>query len=120
LDEIFLKDKSNTINVIDNKENDNPNKISINNQKIYKNKNNVKGGWYNVNSNKSIKNSINSKNSNKFLITNRASKISLTKSGSCHNMNPPPIGGYMQNSNNSITSINNLCIRNSSSAFCLS
>ena len=115
LDEIFLKDKSNTINVIDNKENDNPNNISINNQKIYKNKNNIKGGWYNINSNKSIKNSINSKNSNKFLITNRGSKISLTKSGSCHNMNPPPIGGYMQNSNNSITSINNLCIRNSSS-----
>ena len=121
LDEIFLNDKSNTINVIENKENDNPNKISINNQKIYKNKNNIKGGWYNINSNKSIKNSINSKSSNKFPITNRGSKISLTKSGSCHNMNPPPIGGYLLKdgalspSNNSITSIKNLYIRNSSS-----
>ena len=121
LDEIFLNNKSNTINVIENKENDNPNKISINNQKIYKNKNNIKGGWYNINSNKSIKYSTNSKSTNKFLVTNRGSKISLTKSGSCHNMNPPPIGGYyirdgaFSPSNNSIASINNLYIRNSSS-----
>ena len=121
LDEIFLNDKANTINIIDNKENENPNKISINNKNIYKNKNNIIGGWYNNISNRSIKNSINSKNSNKFLITNRGSKISLTKSGSCHNLNPPPIGGYIHKdggfspSNNSITSINNLNIRNSNS-----
>ena len=120
LDDIyFSKAVANTINV--NKENDDPNKISINNQKIYKNKNNILGVWHN-NSNKSLKSSNRSKNSNLVLITNRGSKLSLTKSGSCHNMNPPPIGGYINNrdtfispSNNSLTSINNINIRNSNS-----
>ena len=69
-----------------------------------------------------MKSSNRSKNSNLVLITNRGSKLSLTKSGSCHNMNPPPIGGYINNrdtfispSNNSLTSINNINIRNSNS-----
>ena len=120
--EIYMSNVANTINVNDYKENENPNKISINNQKIYINKNNIISKRYDINSNKSLKNSINSKNSNNIMMTNRGSKITLTKSGSCQNMNPPPIGGYMMNkdicispSNNSLVSINNINIRNSNS-----
>ena len=118
LDDIFMSNVANTINVVDNKENDNPNRISINNQRIYKNKNNI-SGFYIINSNKSLKSSSRSKNSNKYMITNRGSKISLTKSGSCQNMNPPPIGGYMNKElsqlNNSLSSANNINIINTKS-----
>ena len=120
--EMFMTNVANTINVNDYKENENPNKISIINQKVYKNKNNIISKWYNINSNRSFKNSINSKNSNNIIMTNRGSKISLTKSGSSQNMNPPPIGGYMLNkdicispSNNSFASINNINTGNSNS-----
>ena len=119
IDSIYFTNVANTINVND-KENENPNKISLNNHRIYKSKNNL-GKLYNINSNKSSKSSIRSKNSNKYLMSNRGSKISLTRSGSSQNMNPPPIGGYMNKdicvspSNNSCASLKNINIRNSSS-----
>ena len=119
---IGMTNAANTISLNDYKENDNPNKISISNQKIYKNKNNIMSKLYNINSNKSLKNSLNSKNSNKYFMTNRGSKITLTKSGSSQNLNPPPIGGYLINkdicvspSNNSILSNNNINLINSNS-----
>ena len=118
IDDILMSKISNTINAND-KENYNPNKISIKNQQIYKNKNNIVNPWYNINSNKSFKSTFKSKNSNKYLKTNRGSKISLTKSGSCQNMNPPPIGGfpnkdiYISPSNNSVSSRYNLITNNS-------
>ena len=121
IDDILMNKVTNTINVND-KENYNPNRISIKNQSIYKNKNNIINGWYNITSNKSFKSTLKSKNSNKFFINNiRGSKISLTKSGSCQNMNPPPIGGlpnkdaYISPSSNSITSLNNIITNNSNS-----
>ena len=120
--EIYMTNAAKTISLNDYKENDNPNKISINNSNIYKNKNNIVSKLYNINSNKSLKNSFNSKNSNKYMMTNRGSKITLTKSGSSQNLNPPPIGGYLINkdmcispSNNSIVSNNNINIINSNS-----
>ena len=121
MNDFYLTNVANTININENRENENPNRISLNNHKIYKNKNNIISGWYNINSNKSLKSSNKSKNSNKYLITNRGSKISLTKSGSCQNMNPPPIGGFMNKdicispSNYSIASLNNINIQNSNS-----
>ena len=118
LNEIFVTTAGNTINVNDHKENENPNKISIIKQRVYKNKNNILGGFYNLNSNISLKSSLKSKISNKNPLTNRGSKISLTKSGSSQNLNPPPIGGYILNiypADKTLSSNNNILIRNSNS-----
>ena len=117
LNEIYINHVGNTINVNEHKENENPNKISIINQKIYKNKNNIIGGFYNINSNISLKSSLRSKNSNKYPITNRGSKISLTKSGSSQNLNPPPIGGYFNifPQDKTLNSNNNIIITSSNS-----
>ena len=118
LNEIFVTTAGNTINVNDHKENENPNKISIIKQRVYKNKNNILGGFYNLNSNISLKSSLKSKISNKNPLTNRGSKISLTKSGSSQNLNPPPIGGYILNiypADKTLSSNNNIIIRTSNS-----
>ena len=118
LNEIFVTTAGNTINVNEHKENENPNKISIIKQRVYKNKNNILGGFYNLNSNISLKSSLKSKISNKNPLTNRGSKISLTKSGSSQNLNPPPIGGYILNiypADKTLSSNNNILIRNSNS-----
>ena len=118
LNEIFINHVGNTINVNEHKENENPNKISIIKQRVYKNKNNILGGFYNINSNISLKNSLKCKNSKKNPLANRGSKISLTKSGSSQNLNPPPIGGYILNiypADKTLSSNNNIIIRNSNS-----
>ena len=96
-------------NSISNKENINLNMATLNNEKIYKNKNNLINAWYNNTSNKSIKSSLKSKISNNISSNNR-SKLSLTKSGSCQNMNPPPIEAIINNispSNKTISNSNN-------------
>ena len=115
-----IKESDNTINNIleknnymNNKENDNPNCITLNNDKVYKNKNNLINHWYNNITNKSFKSSTKSKISNNISGINRTSKLSLTKSGSCQNMNPPPIEAiinkdtFISPSNKTISSINN-------------
>ena len=51
LNAIYINHVGNTINVNEHKENENPNKISIIKQRVYKNKNNILGGFYNINSN---------------------------------------------------------------------
>jgi hypothetical protein len=95
-----------------NKENENLN-ATLNNEIIYKNKNNIMNAWYNNTTNKSIKSSIKSKFSNNITGNNRTSKLSLTKSGSCQNMNPPPIEAiinrdiYISPSNKTISTSNN-------------
>ena len=75
----------------ENKENDNPNNAFLKNEDIYKNKNNLINAWHNNNTHNSIKSSLKSKNMNNISEINRVSKISLSKSGSIQNMNPPPI-----------------------------
>ena len=76
---------------MEHKENDNPNNSSLKNESIYKNKNNLINAWHNNNTHNSIKSSLKSKNLNNISEINRVSKISLSKSGSIQNMNPPPI-----------------------------
>ena len=79
------------INKENNKENDNHNNSSLKNENIYKNKNNLINAWHNNNTHNSNKSSLQSKNLNNISEINRVSKISLNKSGSIQNMNPPPI-----------------------------
>ena len=91
LEDISSNNLSN-INVINNiKGNYNPNFETLKSDRIYKNKNNLNHACYINASNKNFKNSIKNKNSNNFSGINRNSKVSLSKSGSCQNMNPPPI-----------------------------
>ena len=102
----------NNLNFINNKENTNPNFITLKNERIYKNKNNLIRAWHNKTPNKNIKSNIKSKNYNKISRNYKISKISLNKSGSYQNMNPPPIDAIINkdifyNSNRSINSIKN-------------
>jgi len=76
---------------MENKENNDPNNQFLKNENIYKNKNNLINVWHNNNTHNSIKSSLKSKNMNNISEINRVSKVSLSKSGSIHNMNPPPI-----------------------------
>ena len=87
----FINDLNQT-NSIYIKENENPNFTTLNNDIIYKNKNHIINAWYkDKDTTKSFKSSIKSKFSNNISGINRTSKFSLNKSGSCQNMNPPPI-----------------------------
>jgi len=80
------------------------------------NKNNIINAWYSNTTNKNIKSSIKSKNTNtnNYSGIKGLSKMSLNKSGSCQNMNPPPVEAITNKdlfisptSNQSINSINN-------------
>ena len=81
------------------KENNSPNFTTLYTEQIYKNKNNAKNAWYNNTTNKSFKSTIKSKYSNNLSGMNRGSKFSLSKSGSCQNMNPPPIEAVINKDN---------------------
>ena len=74
---------------IKNKENNNPNNNLLKNENIYRNKNNLINAWHN--NNNSNKSTLKSKNLNNISEINRVSRISLSKSGSSQNLNPPPI-----------------------------
>ena len=84
---------------------------TLKNENTYKK--NIINAWYSNTTNKNIKSSIKSKDSNNYSGIKGISKMSLNKSGSCQNMNPPPIEAvtnkdlFIFPSNQSINSINN-------------
>ena len=85
---------------------------ALKNENTYKN--NIKNAWYSNTTNKNIKSSIKSKNANNYSGIKCISKMSLNKSGSCQNMNPPPVEAIANKdlfisptSNQSINSLNN-------------
>ena len=80
------------------------------------NKDNIMNAWHSNTCNKNNKSSVKSKNSNtnNYSGIKGISKLSLNKSGSCQNMNPPPVEAIANKdlfisptSNQSINSINN-------------
>ena len=123
---------NNDINKESNIENNMNNKVEIINTNINKNdgkennlyyttiknenKDNIMNAWHSNTCNKNIKSSVKSKNSNtnNYSGIKGISKMSLNKSGSCQNMNPPPVEAIANKdlfisptSNQSINSINN-------------
>ena len=110
-----INNKIEIINTNINKNNCKDNNIcytTLKNENAYKN--NIMNVWYSNTTNKNIKSSIKSKDSNNYSGIKRISKMSLNKSGSCQNMNPPPIEAAINKdlfvsptSNQSINSINN-------------